>query len=100
MVGGIAIVFDGAPQFRAMLRAALPDQAGAAALLATRAGEVVASSDARWSPGDRLPMALPALSTLPSDQHVTGEPGPRWLCPCLWSGDVGRLPGVPSPHAA
>lgn len=73
MVGGIAIVFDGAPQFRAMLRAALPDQAGAAALLVTRAGEVVASSDARWSPGDRLPMALPALSTLPSDQHVTGE---------------------------
>ncbi|OWQ43778.1 hypothetical protein CDL60_28475 [Roseateles noduli] len=73
MVGGIAIVFDGAPQFRAMLRAALPDHAGAAALLVTRAGEVVASSDARWSPGDRLPMPLPALPALAADQHVTGE---------------------------
>jgi len=73
MAGGIAIVFDGAPQFRAMLRAALPDHAGAAALLVTRAGEVVASSDARWSPGDRLPLPLPALTALPADQHVTGE---------------------------
>ncbi len=71
--GGIAIVFDGAPQFRAMLRAALPDQAGAAALLVTRAGEIVASSDARWSPGDRLPAALPDLAALPADKHVTGE---------------------------
>lgn len=73
MAGGIAIVFDGAPQFRAMLRAALPDHGGAAALLVTRAGEVVASSDARWSPGDRLPLPLPALTALPADQHVTGE---------------------------
>ncbi|WP_431258748.1 chemotaxis protein CheW [Roseateles chitinivorans] len=73
MAGGIAIVFDGAPQFRAMLGAALPDHAGAAALLVTRAGEVVASSDARWSPGDRLPMPLPTLAALPADQHATGE---------------------------
>ncbi|OWQ83076.1 hypothetical protein CDN99_27285 [Roseateles aquatilis] len=73
LVGGIAIVFDGEPQFRSMLRAALPAQAGAVALLVTRAGEVVASSDARWSPGDRAPMGLVDLPSLPADRHVTGE---------------------------
>jgi len=72
-VGGIAIVFDGQPQFRAMLRAALPSQPGSAALLVTRDGEIVASSDDRWAAGQRLTMALEALATLPSDQHVTGE---------------------------
>jgi chemotaxis signal transduction protein len=58
VVGGIAIVFDGEPQFAAMLRDALPLDAqgepshGAAALLLTRAGAVVASSDpARWPVG-------------------------------------------------
>ncbi|WAC72587.1 chemotaxis protein CheW [Roseateles sp. SL47] len=72
-VGGIAIVFDGQPQFRAMLRAALPSQPGSAALLVTRSGEIVASSDERWSPGQALPIALKDLATLPSDQYVTGE---------------------------
>ncbi|MBO9689451.1 MAG: chemotaxis protein CheW [Mitsuaria chitosanitabida] len=72
-VGGIAIVFDGAPQFRAMLRAALPAQPGAAALLVTRAGEVVASSDERWQPGDRAPVSLAVLQGLAADRQVTGE---------------------------
>lgn len=72
-VGGIAIVFDGQPQFRAMLRAALPSQPGSAALLVTRAGEIVASSDERWAAGEQWPVALPALSTLNPDQVVTGE---------------------------
>lgn len=72
-VGGIAIVFDGEPQFRAMLRAALPERVGATALLVTRAGEIVASSDARWSAGQVLPFPLPAMSGLAADQHVTGE---------------------------
>lgn len=71
--GGIAVVFDGAPQFRAMLRAALPAQAGAAALLVTRAGEVVASSDERWHPGDRAPVPLASLQNLPADRQITGE---------------------------
>ena len=72
-VGGIAIVFDGEPQFRAMLRAALPSQAGAAALLVTRGGEVVASSDARWQPGDRAPLPLASLQGLAADHQITGE---------------------------
>lgn len=72
-VGGIAIVFDGQPQFRAMLRAALPGQPGSAALLVTRAGEIVACSDERWAAGEPLPVALPALSALNPDQVVTGE---------------------------
>ncbi|SEL46795.1 Chemotaxis signal transduction protein [Roseateles sp. YR242] len=71
--GGIAVVFDGQPQFRAMLRAALPGQPGSAALLVTRAGEVVASSDDRWTAGQSLPIPLKELATLPADQHVTGE---------------------------
>ncbi|UXH79756.1 chemotaxis protein CheW [Roseateles amylovorans] len=73
LAGGIAIVFDGQPQFRAMLRAALPTQAGSAALLVTRAGIVVASSDERWAPGDRSPAPLAELSALGADQHITGE---------------------------
>ncbi len=71
--GGIAIVFDGQPQFRAMLQAALPRQPGSAALLVTRSGEIVASSDARWAVGQSFPLALPALATLLPDQVVTGE---------------------------
>ncbi len=72
-VGGIAIVFDGQPQFRAMLRAALPSQAGSAALLVTRSGEIVASSDERWAVGETLPVSLPALATMSPDEVVTGE---------------------------
>ncbi len=73
LAGGIAIVFDGQPQFRAMLRAALPTQAGSAALLVTRDGTVVASSDERWSPGDRSPAPASELAGLAADRYITGE---------------------------
>lgn len=74
VVGGIAIVFDGQPQFRAMLRAALPaGQAGALALLVNRGGEVVASSDARWSAGARAPLAPALLAGLAAGQVQGGE---------------------------
>ncbi len=68
VVGGIAIVFDGAPQFAAMLRDALPTQGGAAdmapvGLFVTRDGRVVASTDARWPAGSAAP--LPASLTAP-----------------------------------
>lgn len=72
-VGGIAIVFDGQPQFRAMLRAALPSQPGSAALLVTRSGTVVASSDERWSVGDQAPVPAATLAALSADQQVNGE---------------------------
>jgi len=60
VVGGIAIVFDSGPQFAAMLSDALPrDGAGAVkhgafALFVEPNGRVVACSDDRFRPGDRL----------------------------------------------
>ena len=54
--GGIAVVFDGQPQFAAMLRDALPAGSGAAALLVNRAGRVVASTDKRWPVGSAAPL--------------------------------------------
>jgi hypothetical protein len=57
VAGTIAIVFDGEPQFAAMLRDALPRGADgrplsqASALFVTRSGRVVASTDPAWTPG-------------------------------------------------
>ena len=60
--GGIAVVFDGAPQFAAMLGDALPGVAGAAGLLVSREGRIVASSDpARWPVGAPAPLAQELL---------------------------------------
>lgn len=59
-VGGVAIVFDGEPQFDAMLRDCLPrDSAGNAkdgafGVLVEPGGRVIACSDERFSAGDRL----------------------------------------------
>lgn len=56
-IGGIAIVFDALPQFRAMLDDILPRQAGGApvpgafAVFAERGGRVVASTDSSLCPG-------------------------------------------------
>ncbi|TDP71554.1 chemotaxis protein CheW [Roseateles toxinivorans] len=63
VLGGVAIVFDGAPQFAAMLRDALPQEGQGSALLLSRDGRVVASSDARWAAGAVGPLA-PALLDL------------------------------------
>ncbi|MBL8276643.1 MAG: chemotaxis protein CheW [Pelomonas sp.] len=62
-VGGIAIVFDGEPQFAAMLRDVLPAQAGAA-LFVARDGRVVASSDPRWAAGTSAPLSPSELASL------------------------------------
>lgn len=68
-VGGIAIVFDSEPQFRAMLEDALPrdargaDGCGALGLFVTPDGIVLASSDGSCAPGTRLEM-WPGLSEL------------------------------------
>lgn len=70
-VGGIAIVFDGEPQFRAMLEDAMPrDLAGdrrdgALGLFVSPDGSVIASTDENYPPGSRLDLweglaALPA----------------------------------------
>lgn len=66
--GGVALVFDGTPQFEAMLRDALPLAAdgrpvpGSSALLVTREGRVVASTDARWPVGSQAPVAPQGLA--------------------------------------
>ncbi len=59
-VGGIAIVFDSAPQFQAMLKDALPRQAdgslvpGTFAVFAARDGRVISSTDQSLKPGMKL----------------------------------------------
>jgi chemotaxis signal transduction protein len=59
-VGGIAIVFDAAPQFRAMLQEVLPRQGdgavvpGAFAAFADRHGKVIACTDPALTPGTSL----------------------------------------------
>lgn len=74
VVGGIAIVFDGEPQFAAMLQDALPAPEGShtqppAGLFVARDGRVVASSDARWVPG--APGPLPATLLAPLTAGAT-----------------------------
>lgn len=60
VVGGIAIVFDSAPQFSAMLRDALPRDAngasipGSFALFVDGEARVIAASDERYQAGDQL----------------------------------------------
>ncbi|WP_422015859.1 chemotaxis protein CheW [Roseateles sp.] len=83
-VGGIAIVFDGEPQFAAMLRDSLPPASGDAAmqpagLFVTRDGRVVASSDARWPAGSTAPLpagiaaSLAAGDTLRTELDIDGR---------------------------
>ncbi len=61
VVGGIAIVFDGQPQFAAMLADAMPRGvdgqllAGAIGLFVDRKARVMASTDARFPPGAAAP---------------------------------------------
>ena len=74
IVGGIAIVFDGGPQFAAMLNDSLPhaapgtEPAGAASsavgLYVARDGRVIAGADARWPAGTAAPLPAGTLSAL------------------------------------
>lgn len=54
VAGGIGIVFDGTPQFAAMLADALPRDLPGRALIVTRGGRVVASTDAAVLPGSSV----------------------------------------------
>jgi chemotaxis signal transduction protein len=63
-IGGVGLVFDSAPQFEAMLRAALPANDGACAAFVRSGGEVISQSSA-------LPLPLP--------RHVLAlVPGEAW----------------------
>lgn len=61
-VGGVAIVFDGEPQFAAMLRDSLPcdpdgsPKHGAFGVFVEPGGRVIACSDSQFRAGDRLPI--------------------------------------------
>ena len=77
VVGGIGIVFDSAPQFSAMLRDALPKDAeghidaSSFGIFVSRDGRVLACSDDRFNPGDKLPIS-PALCNLAPGEEMTG----------------------------
>lgn len=78
VVGGIAIVFDGEPQFAAMLKDSLPAAGGEGAqapagLFVTRDGRVVASSDARWQAGSTAPLSPATLANLSAGQTLRCE---------------------------
>ncbi|MFG6413674.1 chemotaxis protein CheW [Roseateles sp. DC23W] len=80
VVGGIAVVFDGAPQLAAMLQDALADMQkgsdGASApvgLFVARDGRVVASADARWPAGSAAPLQPALLATLAAGQTLRTE---------------------------
>jgi chemotaxis signal transduction protein/C4-dicarboxylate-specific signal transduction histidine kinase len=84
VVGGIAIVFDGGPQFEAMLQDSLPqgsDADSVASLFITRSGTVVASSDARWPAGSPAPMppGLPALARGAAETAVIDIDGTAYV---------------------
>jgi chemotaxis signal transduction protein len=87
VVGGIAIVFDGEPQFEAMLRDSLPqgsdtqEPGNVASLFVTRSGRVVASSDARWPVGSNapLPPGLPALARGAADTALINIDGSAYV---------------------
>jgi chemotaxis signal transduction protein len=71
-MGAIAIVFDAAPQFEAMLRDVVPAGDGAmSALFVTRAGQVIASSDGRLQPGQSLPWSGVAWQGLQAGQATS-----------------------------
>ena len=76
VVGGVGIVFDGAPQFSAMLKDALPrnDEGvtlpGAFALFVERDGSVVACSGDQFRPGDRLPLDESFARLKAGDSHA------------------------------
>jgi hypothetical protein len=63
-VGGVAIVFDGEPQFRQMLADVLPvddsgaPYAGSFAAFINAAGKIIASSDPAQAPGTKLDEAV------------------------------------------
>jgi chemotaxis signal transduction protein len=82
VLGAIAIVFDSAPQFAAMLRDALLAQEAQAghssasaprqmsAVFMTRAGQVVASTDARFQVGAPLPLPPAIWAPLQAGQTM------------------------------
>jgi chemotaxis signal transduction protein len=76
VVGGVAIVFDSAPQFAAMLADALPRggsgaiKHGAFGVLAEPDGKIIACSDEHFHPGDTLALDPAFLRLAPGTSHA------------------------------
>jgi chemotaxis signal transduction protein len=74
-IGGVAIVFDAAPQFAAMLVDALPRDGagivkrGAFGLLVDPEGRIISCSDEQLRPGDTLAIAPAFLQLDPGKSH-------------------------------
>jgi chemotaxis signal transduction protein len=83
VVGGVAIVFDGEPQFRSMLQDGLPRDAqgvpveGAFGVFVGRDGRVIASSDDGLPVGTELAAAAELRSAASRDARVLAWRG-RW----------------------
>lgn len=80
-LGTIAIVFDGEPQFAAMLQDTVhAEDKRMHALFVTRGGTVVASTSERFKAGDTSPVPATLWATLPAGQslghvvHIDGIP--------------------------
>ena len=97
VAGGVAIVFDGTPQFAAMLHDALPRDDGgrplaqASALFVTRGGRVVASTDPAWVPGADAPPELGAallaqLARGASFERLIERDGATFACAATMGG--------------
>lgn len=75
-VGGIAIVFDAAPQFVAMLEDALPRRedgsivAGAFAAFAEKDGRIIASTDGELAPGTRIELPAEFFRLEPGKEYA------------------------------
>jgi chemotaxis signal transduction protein len=76
VVGGVAVVFDAAPQFAAMLADALPRDGsgavkhGAFGVLAGPDGKIIACSDEHFHPGDTLGLDPALLRLAPGASHA------------------------------
>jgi chemotaxis signal transduction protein len=79
-VGGMAIVFDAAPQFEAMLSDTLPRDAAGRVKAASFGvfvdgdGHIIASTRADLKPGDRLALDLSSLKAAAHDVHSSTVP--------------------------
>jgi chemotaxis signal transduction protein len=76
VLGGVAIVFDAAPQFAAMVADALPRtdagevKEGCFGALVESGGRVIACSDARFAPGAMLTLPSEFLALAPGASHA------------------------------
>lgn len=80
-LGGVAIVFNSAVEFPAMLADIVAGNEGAVAAFVDAAGKVVAATDERWPAGDAFPFAAGAGDA--PDAAVVEHDGIAYACACV-----------------